>query len=271
MAREITLPIPILLIIMTISAFLVLSLFQKNIRVKLNKISFTVSVILVFDLLFLIYAFKYVNFATVIGLHYFGPIIVTIVSPVILKEKIKLNDIVFSMIGFIGVIILLIHELSFTSININHRLGVIVALLSAFTLAGNILYQRLYMKTMNNYINAVKEYNFNMFLIFLFVVLPLWFFADIDNFGNNIKDVFTVSNLLMAIIAGIFIQGLAMILFNSSIRFISASNVAKMAYTEVMWVILLGAIIYHENIYPSQVLGITLILLSTFKGIKNGT
>ena len=263
-------PIPILLIIITISAFITLSVFQKSISITFNKISLIVSIILVFDLLLLVYSFKYVNFATVIGLHYFGPIIVTIASPIILKEQIKFNDILFSIIGFIGVIILIIHELSFDFTSNNHKIGVIAALLSAFTLAGNVLYQRLNMKTRENYINAVKEYNFKMLIIYLFIILPLWIIFDIDNFSNNLTISLTTFNLLLAIVAGIVIQGIAMILFNSSIRFISASDVAKMSYTEVMWVILLGGIIYKENLYLLQTLGIILILLSTFRGIKNG-
>jgi len=268
-AREVTLPIPILLIIVTISGFLALSFLKRSFIVKFNKTSFIISVILVFDLLLLLYSFKYVNFATVIGLHYLGPIIVTVMSPYILKEEINIKDILFSMIGFVGTLILLLHEFSLDVISTNQKLGVIAAFLSAFTLAGNVLYQRLYMKTSKNYIDAVKEYSFNMFLIYLIIILPLWIIFDIDNFTVNFNISLSYFNIFMAILAGISIQGLAMVLFNSSIRFIPAKNIAKMSYTEVIWVIVFGGVIYHETLYLLQSLGVLLILLSTFKGIKN--
>lgn len=258
-----------MLIIVTASAFMLLSTLEKSIKVRFHKNAFIVSIILVFDILLLVYAFKYVSFATVIGLHYFGPILVTIFSPFILDEKIKFQDITYAIIGFFGVLILLIHEFSLGFDNLSHLFGLIAALLSAFTLAGNVLYQRMYMKTEIRPIQGVKEYNFYMLLIYTFIVLPLWLILNIDNFSQTIENYLTIENIVYAIMAGVFIQALAMVLFNTAAKHILGKDIAKMSYTEVVWVIVFGAVLYNEHLYFLQILGTGLILISTFKAIDN--
>ena len=263
-SREINLPLPILLLIIAFSGFFITLFIKPFGFISWNKTAFIISMFLVFDLLFLFIGFRYVNFATVITLHYFAPIIVIIVSQIIVKEKTNTKDILLSIVGLTGVIVIFFHELSLTHENTAHLIGLIASLMSSLTLAGNILYQRKYMKKQKNYVLAVRQYNFYMFVLYALVLLPLWYI-----FNSTTLDVttFTASNILKGVVAGIIIQGIAMIMFNSSARFIKAKTIAIMSYSEIIWVILLGYICYQEKLYFLQVFGMFLILLVAIKSI----
>ena len=61
--------------------------------------------------------------------------------------------------------------------------------------------------------------------------------------------------------AGMLTQGVAMLMFNSAIRFISSQTVAQMAFTEVLWVVVLGSVVYGESLAFVQIASIVVILL----------
>ncbi len=42
-----------------------------------------------------------------------------------------------------------------------------------------------------------------------------------------------------------------------------------MSYSEIVWVILFGVIIYNEHLSILQIIGILLILIINYKGLKN--
>lgn len=187
-------------------------------------------------------------------------------SETILKEQTNTKDILFSVIGFLGVVLLFIHELRFDG-NYLHLLGIISAFLSSVTLACGIMYQRLYMKKQSNYIMAVRQYNAYMFIICLLGIIPIWVLLNFEENITLLVTSFTLKNIIIATIAGVIIQGIAMILFNSSIRFIQASTIARMSYTEIFWVVILGAVIYNQHLYPLQIVGIAIILLVSYRAI----
>jgi len=267
MSRKTSLPIPALLLLTTFFGFIFTLLFRQPNFISWNRTAFIISVILVFDLLFLLVGFRYVNFTTVITLHYFAPVLVILFSHYVLNEKTTKHDIILSLVGFIGVIALFAHELTL-EISFLHILGLTSSLLSSVTLAGNILYQRLYMKKEKNYVMAVRQYNTYMFIIFLCVILPVWILISYEEHVLILVQSLTLQNILMAIISGLMIQGVAMILFNSSARFIQAKTIAKMAYTEVLWVVLFGFVIFNENLHVLQIIGMVLVFFVAFGVIK---
>lgn len=266
-SREASLPIPVLLLLTTFFGFVFTLLFKQAQFISWNKTAFIVSIILVFDLLFLLVGFRYVNFTTVITLHYFAPVIVMLFSHYVLNEKTTKHDILWSLVGFLGVVALFAHELTL-EISFLHMIGLIASLLSSVTLAGNILYQRLYMKDGGNYVMAVRQYNSYMFIIFLCIIFPIWLIISFEEHLLILVQSLTLNNIFMAIISGLMIQGGAMILFNSSARFIQAKTIAKMAYTEVLWVVLLGFLIYNEDLHVLQIIGMGLVLLVSFGARK---
>lgn len=263
-SNEVMMPIPLLLAIMTFFGFLTTLLLKQDKFITWNKTAFIISIILMLDLFFLVFSFRYVDFATVITLHYFAPVLVMFFSEIILKEKVNIKDIALSSIGFLGVVLLFVHELRFEG-NYLHTLGVILAFLSSITLAGNIIYQRLYMKENQvNYAMAVRQYNAYMLIICLIVIIPIWILLDFDKAIIGLTTSFTMKNIIIAGVAGILIQGVAMILFNSSIRFVQARTIAKISYTEIFWVIASGAVIYNQHLYPLQIIGMAIILLVAY-------
>jgi drug/metabolite transporter (DMT)-like permease len=107
-----------------------------------------------------------------------------------------------------------------------------------------------------------------MFIIFLCVIFPIWIIYSFEENVLILVQSLTFKNILMAIISGLMIQGVAMILFNSSARFIQAKTIAKMAYTEVLWVVLFGFLIYNENLHVLQIIGMVLVFFVAFGVVK---
>jgi len=262
-SRNIHFPFFVTLSIMSFFGFFISFVFyyyvNKNIisLFKFDIHSFFVSIIFVFDLTFLFVAFKYVNFSTVIILHYFAPVLVILFN----NRKIEKIDLFITSIGFLGIFFIFQDNLNINTFDSNYYLGILFSFLSSFTLAGNIIYQHKYVnKLNNNYVIAVIKYNFYMFLIFSFFLFFIKY--DISIIINNIND------LYYSILAGIFIQGIAMLLFNYSIQFININNIAKISYSEILFVTFFGFLFYDEVINFLQFIGLMLIVLVNILGVK---
>lgn len=269
-SREINLPIPILLLIVSFFGFLTAYMLKPS-KIKLNdRNAIIVSIFLILDLLFLLIAFKNISFATTITIHYFAPIWVALASNLVLRERRQKHDLILSIVGFLGVIVLFYHEIDITNNLSTSIYGLMAAFLSSITLAGNILYQRLYMKDTANYIDAVKHYNFYIFMAYFLIIAPIWYIIYGYEDHTIIQNI-DYRHLIYAALAGIFIQGIAMLLFNYSIKYISAIKVSQMAYTEIAWVVLLGYALYDENISYLQSIGMIVILFVAYKGGNNET
>ncbi len=212
------------------------------------------------DLLFLFFALRRISFATTIAIHYSGPIIVSVLAPPILGERFSPRGLLFAIIGAIAVFGLC--KVALHGPNDSQAwYGIIFAIASAFTLAGNIIFQRLYMTQQSSFGNAVFQYNLYMAIGYLLLVF-MWPATGHDiNF--SLKGAMT-QQLILGFVAGLLTQGLAMILFNSAIRYLDSQTVSRMAFLEVVFTILLGALIYNETVSPMQISSIAVIVVVVY-------
>jgi drug/metabolite transporter (DMT)-like permease len=239
-ARSIDVPLPLLLAIMSAAGAFTCLILRPG-KIEWSGNAFLVALILIFDGLFVFLAFQRISFATTIALHYAGPILVTLLAPYVVNEKFRPRSLIYAIGGFIAVGVL-------CNLEIRHASGrgidgIIFACLSAITLALNILYQRKFMKQTANYKAAVLQYDVLM-TIGYGLLAALWPLAiDSAVYRNWHPD---LAALLYTVGAGAIMAGVAMLLFNSAARFVPSDIIARMAFTEVAWVVLLGAAIYHE-------------------------
>lgn len=266
-SRSFDLAIPVLVLLVAISGFLLTLVVSQSKFVLWNSSAFVVSIFLVFDLCLLLIAFRYAQFATVITLHYLGPVLILFLSPYVVNEKPKYADFVLVILGFLGVVILFSHEMQVSNDN-TRVIGLTAALLSALTLAGNVLFQRRYMKKQDDYVMAVRQYNLYMCIESLLILIPLYLILVPDQSLSDIFQSLSLVKVVNVLIAGAIIQGGAMLLFNASARFIPAKTLAKLSYSEVIWVSLFGLLLYEEQLQLFQLIGMTIILLLAYFSIN---
>lgn len=265
-ARSISIPLPLLLLIICIGGTIFSSFFITR-PFNFSYVAVVVAAILVMDLLFLFLAFQRISFATTIAIHYAGPIIVSLLAPVILGEHFSMRGLFMAVIGFIAVIILCNVELK-TPNGPDSIYGILFAIASAFTLAGNIIYQRMYMIKQPAYGNAVAQYNMFMIIGYAFLIY-LWPYVS----GENVFPLRPGSTMFLffGIVAGLLTQGLAMIMFNSAIRYVDSQTVSRMAFSEVAMTILLGSAIYNEKISHIQIIAIVSIIFVVYFSQRNAS
>jgi drug/metabolite transporter (DMT)-like permease len=261
-ARGIPLPLPVLLFTMALGGA-VLCLIVRPGKITWQPDALVIAVILLADLICLFMAFQRISFVTVIALHYAGPILVTLLAPIILKEKFNPKSFICACIGLIAVAVICRFEIieSYTAKTIS---GIGFAVLSAVTLALNIVFQRKLMKATVNFRASVLQYNF-WIMIGSAVIFGI-FFLPYQNFIQAI----TWHRFELAFMAGLLTMGLASLLFNSAARSIDADIIARMAFTEIAWVTLLGFLIYQERPTFAQLAAVSAIFGMSYLAQRDG-
>ncbi|MHB1702833.1 MAG: DMT family transporter [bacterium] len=251
-AKFINIPVPLLIFIMTGTAAIVLLPFSINNIKDLFRDShaFLVSLNLALDLILLTEAYRRVDLAIVVSIHYIGPVLVVLIAPWILKEHFKWKFLIFILIALIGGWLVSVP----TSVEKINTTGLLLAFGSAVTLAGNIILQRRYMRRDNaDPVTAVFRYN-----VFLagFMVIPAMF--SIFKY-QDVK----IAYIWEAGITGILIQGVAMLLFNYAAKSLTAKILGIISYTEIFWASVFGLVIFSQSLTLFQVLGMILIIAAS--------
>ncbi len=260
LAREVATPLPILLFFVCVGGLVTCVIFLKS-PITWTVTSFWVALVLVIDLLLLFAAFQILPFAITIALHYVGPVLVVLLAPVFLGERVGFSALVAALTGFAAAAALVGVEMGFAlprdPAGIKTLTGLGLALLSAVTLAANIMLQRLNMRAGARAAGMVFQYNLYMTIISA-LLIPFW----IGAFSGGDPTYFHIParTALMLVAAGAATQGAAMLLFNSAARALDSQTIARMSFLEVAFVAMLGAVLYNERLGAEQWACIALIV-----------
>ena len=251
-AKFVNIPIPLLIFIMTGTAAIVLLPFGiRHIKgLFKDSYAFLVSLNLTLDLILLTEAYRRVDLAIVISIHYMGPVLAVLIAPWILKEHFKWKFLIFILVALIGGWLVSVPN-SIYKIN---ETGLLFAFGSALTLAGNIILQRRYMRRYNAD-PVVAVFRYNVFLAG-FMLIP----AVLSKFKYP---VFNVAYMWEAAVAGILIQGVAMFLFNYAAKSLTAKVLGIISYTEIFWASIFGLIIFSQSLTLLQIFGMILIIIAS--------
>lgn len=262
-AREIQLSAPILVWLMALSglSFSWALTPQGSHLLPIPKGSVLVGANLAADLLLLITAFRGLPFAVAITLHYLGPLLVQLVAPVVLRERFSGYQFVLSFMGLIGGALVVSPEL--TELTTGKWWAVAAGLGSAFTLAGNIIFQKRHMQSAPSTTLAVAQYNF----VLCITLLPIATGAIL--LGLVSRPLSSV-DVLSCLAAGAVVQGIAMLMFNTAIKKIAASVVAVVTPFEIVFSSLFGVLVYGDVLNFVQLLGICLVMTAIFLVSMNG-
>ena len=224
-------------------------------KINLKNIKKELIVILIsgmamgFDWIFLFEAYKYTTVSIATLSYYFAPIIVTLVCPIVFKEKLTTKQIICFIASTLGIV--LITDLGHLGNN-NHILGILLGLTAAVLYATVII--------LNKYIKSIGGIHrtFIQFLAAIIVLIPYVLFTSGINIGNLNSDGWV--NLL---IVGIVHTGITYCLYFTSLKELPGQNAAILSYIDPVVAILISVFVLSETMSLVQIIGGILIITFT--------
>ncbi len=224
-------------------------------KINLKNIKKELIVILIsgmamgFNWIFLFEAYKYTTVSIATLSYYFAPIIVTLVCPIVFKEKLTTKQIICFIASTLGIV--LITDLGHLGNN-NHILGILLGLTAAVLYATVII--------LNKCIKSIGGIHrtFIQFLAAIIVLIPYVLFTSGINIGSLNSDGWV--NLL---IVGIVHTGITYCLYFTSLKELPGQNAAILSYIDPVVAILISVFVLSETMSLVQIIGGILIITFT--------
>lgn len=203
--------------------------------------------------IFLFEAYKYTTVSIATLSYYCAPIFVTIMAPIILKEKISLIKFLCVCTAMVGMLCIVGTNKGSIGEGYNHFLGIIYGLTAAVGYASVIL--------MNKFIKGLKgvETTVTQLVFASILLLPYVMITS----GFDFSKMTGISWGYM-IFLGIVHTGFAYALYFSSLKELKGQTIAVLSYIDPITAILISALFLGEQLTMFQVIGGVLILGSTF-------
>ena len=189
---------------------------------------------------------KYTTISTATLSYYFAPVIVTIISPFLFREKLTSKQIICFVMSTLGLVLL-------TGINTgggnNNLLGILLGLGAACFYATVIL--------LNKFIKKVEGLHrtFMQFLAAILILIPYVALTGGINIGT--LGTFEWVNLL---IIGVVHTGITYCLYFSSLKELPGQKAAILSYIDPLIAVIISVTILSEEITLLQIIGGVLIL-----------
>lgn len=187
--------------------------------------------------------------------YYMAPVIIMLLSPLVLREKLTGLRILCIITAVAGVVLL-----SGLTLSTKGQLtGILLALGAAALYAAVVLINKV-MKRI-----PAQETTFCQLLIAAVITLPYALFVRHDAL------VMTASSLLPMLILGVVHTGIAYMLFFGAASKLRAQSTALISYLDPLIAVVLSAVILHQTMDTYQIIGAVLILGAAFVGEVFGT
>ncbi len=213
--------------------------------IKLDLIAYGLFVIPVFRILYTVSVL--INGAGVTAsLLYVAPLIVAILAPIIIGEKLALMDLFLAILAVIGAYLSSNPSLKLTSVT-----GFLVGLSLAVTYAITII--------------AIKYFYSKGYSMEEIVMQPTIAAIPILaalSIATEVKIIFDVITIMALLWGGIVSIGLALILYVKGMKLVKALEASIIATLEPVSALFLATLILGEHYEPLQLVGIFLILIS---------
>lgn len=203
--------------------------------------------------IFLFEAYKYTTVSIATLSYYCAPIFVTIMAPIILKEKISLIKFLCVCTAMIGMLCIVGTNKGSIGEGYNHFLGIIYGLTAAVGYASVIL--------MNKFIKGLKgvETTVTQLVFASILLLPYVMVTS----GFDFSKMTGISWWYM-IFLGVVHTGFAYALYFSSLKELKGQTIAVLSYIDPITAVLISALFLGEQLTMFQIIGGVLILGSTF-------
>lgn len=203
--------------------------------------------------IFLFEAYKYTTVSIATLSYYCAPIFVTIMAPIILKEKISLIKFLCVCTAMFGMLCIVGTNKNDMGEGYNHFLGIVYGLTAAVGYASVIL--------MNKFIKGLKgiETTVTQLIFASILLLPYVMVTS----GFDFSKMTGISWGYM-IFLGVVHTGFAYALYFSSLKELKGQTIAVLSYIDPITAVLISALFLGEQLSIFQIIGGILILGSTF-------
>ena len=222
------------------------SISLKKIRKELPLIIIS-GMAMGFNWIFLFESYKYTTVSVATLSYYFAPVIVTVMCPIIFKEKMSAKQ--WICFGFSTLGIALITGLGDLSQNTNHFIGILYGLGAAALYATVIL--------INKSIKTIEGIHrtFLQFLSAILILLPYVLFTTgihLSNIGST--------GLICLLVVGLIHTGITYCLYFTSLKEMKGQSVAILSYIDPLVAVFISITILKEPITWIQIIGGILII-----------
>lgn len=222
-------------------------------RIDLKKIKKQLPLLLIsgavmgFNWVLLFQAYQYTTIAVATLSYYFAPVLVTLVCPLLFKEKMGARQWICFAMSTVG--LALITGLGDLTQANNHPLGI------AFGLGAAVLYAAVML--MNKFIRDVNalQRTFLQFIGAVFVLLPYVLFT-----GGFHLSTLSGTGWLCLLVLGVVHTGFAYCLYFPSLKALPGQKIAILSYIDPLVAVFLSVAVLHQELSPIQYFGGALIL-----------
>ena len=204
-----------------------------------------------FNWILLFEAYQYTSVATATLCYYMAPIFVILVSPFIFKERLTIKKIGCVLVSLIGMIFVSgVLNTGFSGIQ--ETTGILFGLIAALFYASVVIINK---KIIN--IDAIDRTVMQLSTAAV-ILLPYNFIT-----GQFTDVSLTLNVFIILLFVGIVHTGIAYALYFGSIKDLKAQTAALFSYIDPIVAICLSALVLHENVGISEIIGAVLVLGAT--------
>lgn len=240
--------------------FLVLLLVikrQKPDKEALKKNAFYLilsGVFIGFNWMLLFEAYNYTTVATATLCYYMAPIIVVVLSPFVLKEKLTLKKGICAAVALIGMIF--VSGVTNQGFGQSGELRGILCGLGAAALYASVM-------MINQKIHDINAYDKTIVQLFTagVIILPYTLLTE----QITPSDI-TAKSVIILLVVGVFHTGFAYALYFGSMDKLNAQTVALFSYIDPIVAVILSALLLKEHMGVFEIIGAVLVLGSTIAG-----
>ncbi len=203
--------------------------------------------------IFLFQAYKETTIANAALSYYFAPVLVTMLSPLILKEKLSVKKAVCIGGALLGLFFIL--QNGRMEANGNHLLGIGYGLIAASFYAALTLINK-FIRELDGLTNTLLQLGLAVMILFLFVM-----FTDSFNLSS-----LTGKAVVLMILLGILHGGVGFYMFFTGMKGLKAQSIAVLSYIDPLTSLLISALIIGDRMNLLQMAGTILLLGSIWIG-----
>ncbi|MGA1932187.1 DMT family transporter [Arcobacter sp. YIC-464] len=217
---------------------------------EFKKSYILISIFISSSIIFLFWGLKYLPLANNIALFFIEPLVLTLLSVIILKEKLQKNHIIAVIIGLIGTLVIIRPNWS------AYGVAAILPIISAVFYALYLLSLRQVSTKSNN--KSLQFYIGITSTLILSVIITICEVFDIDSFGFNQID---FTHWWLILLLGI-VTTIVQLLVSKAFFYSKASSLASFQYLEIISATLLGWFIFKDIPDNLTIVGALIVIFS---------
>ncbi|MBE6790275.1 MAG: EamA/RhaT family transporter [Ruminococcaceae bacterium] len=235
------------------SVFIGLFLLVTKNRIPFGKIKKQLPVLIIsgiamaFNWILLFEAYNYTTVSVATLSYYFAPVIVTVLCPILFKEKMGMKQWLCFIMSTFGIV--LITGIGSFDTGSNHFLGILFGLGAACLYATVII--------LNKFTKGVDGIH-RTFIQFVSAVIALCPYVLFTS-GINITSL-DKKGIALLLVVGLVHTGITYCMYFSSLKDLTGQKAAILSYIDPLVAVLCSALILHETMTVTQMIGGVLIL-----------